>query len=558
MTEYWRCLGLETHEEAVVEQATACSMCGRLLASGLCGCTDPHGAQAPQRVANINPSFAKICKNLSKTNTDVHVKWLDAEPVAEDAAQVPPESAMWESVPRHRGGIAMTDIQRIHCDDRSPDAVSCKEKVLRGRCTGLAFTGNPPLARVLADQFAFAMRSLGKSAVWDSEDHSDGYLVIASEGRKVFAEALHRAAMDVKDFRDQLQHFLEQRRPLSLNSLSPLVDSCLSLGVEVGGTLQLQTSHDRMKQVAIGIVSYAHSAQRAHRAFLVEASNLEMLPLKNPSCAPKESCNEEELRSEFQRNVLGYLYLATTLVTLPLRRAIINQSGSILEAELRLDTGCAHIAASHIYVGETQVFYKDVVLGANPYTRGWCLEKRLPLKFLLHRARVEHYPTAWADVSKLAEELKAVSGPSPELAAKLDASLTSSMPAMNCIDYRPVFEIQVRDLEAYKKLDTTVCGYGVLDGHLTKEKLAEVSQMHCVGCRDCIRYFERDDKTVQNSIQDIEDMTVSASSYFHRADAGNRRRLFEQPGSKRPRTPFPSDLVSKFKLTSRLKILPDT
>jgi hypothetical protein len=537
MTEYWRSLGLETHEEVSGEEPTSCRTCGRLFASGLCGCTDVSGAQMPQRVVNVNSSFIKLCRSLSKTNIDVHVKWLHEEDPPEEASEVPPESALWKSVPHHRNGMSMLDVQRLQWRDRSADAVSCREKILEGRCAGVLFQGNPPVARILADQFAFFMKDTNKSAVWDSNDHSEGYLVVASEGKRAFSEAFKKAAVAVKEFQNRLQAFLDQRRPLALNTLTPLQGNGLSLGAEVGGTLQLHTSGEMMKQVAIGVAGFAHSAQRVWRAFLIEAPTLEMFPLNNCSYAPKETCNEQELRSEFQRNVLGYLYLATTLVTLPIRRCFLNKTETlVLEAELRLDTGCAHIAASHIYVGDDRVFHKDVVLGANPYVRGWCLEKKLTLKLLLHRARVEHHPTAWSEIGKLSEEMGTPS--LPDLDAKLDASLTSSMPAMNALDHRPVFEIQVRkgDVETYQRLDSEVCGYGVLDGHPMGDELVESSRMFCVGCQDCIRYFEKDEATAQKSIMDIEDTTVSASSFFNQIDVSNRRRLFETSIIKRRRS----------------------
>jgi len=386
MTEVWRCYGLETHEEGPVERHTACSLCGKLLVSGLCGCTDAQGRRAPQRPVNLNPGAARLFKHLNKMNTDVKVQWMHPEAAVEDEVmkEVPPESALWEAVPRDRGKLTMLDAQRKHWLDRAADRVTCAQKVMEGRCMGLLFQGNPPAARVLADQFTFAMRSSGRRAVWDSGDHSEGYLVVASEGARAFTEALREAAAAVITLRDLLDNFLHGPQ-LCLNSFCRSLDGRLALGVEVGGTLQLQTSDERMKHAAIGVTGFAHSAKRVHRAYLVDAPDLELLPLSNPGYAPKETCNEQELRSEFQRNVLGYLYLATTLATLPLRRHVKKESHPrVLEAELRFDTGAAHVAASHIFFEGQPVFFKDVVLGANPLQRGWCTERRLVLKFVVH------------------------------------------------------------------------------------------------------------------------------------------------------------------------------
>jgi hypothetical protein len=247
--------------------------------------------------------------------------------------------------------------------------------------------------------------------------------------------------------------------------------------------------------------------------------------------------NEQTLRSEFQRNVLNYLHLATTLVALPLCRHLQTQGQPhVLEAELLLDNGCDHVAASHIISAGKPLFFRDVVLGANPYARGWCKEKRLPLKFMLHRARVENYPTAWQELEKLAEQLSTVPcDHDVEMCKRLDAVLTSSTPPMNMIDHRPAFNITIRDVGAFQQMEPEVCGHGVLGAKPMSAELLKMARMYCVGCRDCIRYFEPDANEVEQSIADLEDTTVAASTFFHKIDHGNRRRLFEQTDSKRRR-----------------------
>ena len=539
MSEVWRCLGLETHEGVGAELPTACSMCGKLLPSGMCSCTMMDGLKAPQRSANINPVTAKLCRHLSKMNLDVHVQWRHSEAELQEPrrSEVPPESARWEAVPPERGRLAMADAQRRHWRDRTADKVTCMEKVVDGRCVGIVFEGNPPLARVLADQFVLAMRASQRQASWSSGDHSDGYLVVSSHSREVFRQALQRAASFIREFRDTLKHFLEEGRSLRVNSLHELSGG-ISLGVEAGGTLQVHTNDTSMKQAAMGVMDFAHAAQRVHRAFLVNAPSLVLLPLLNPSFAEMATSNEQTLRAEFQRNVLNYLYLATTLVALPLCRHFQTQGHPhVLEAELLLDNGCDHVAASHIISAGKRLFFKDVVLGANPYARGWCKEKRLPLKLMLHRARVENYPTAWQELEKLANQLLMVPCANDvETSKRLDAALTSSMPPMNMIDHRPAFNIVVRDMGAFQQMEPEVCGHGVLGAKPMTAELPEMARMYCVGCRDCIRYFEPDASAVEQSIADLEDTTAAASTFFHRIDSGNRRRLFEQTDSKRKRT----------------------
>jgi len=148
---------------------------------------------------------------------------------------------------------------------------------------------------------------------------------------------------------------------------------------------------------------------------------------------------------------------------------------------------------------------------------------------------VEHYPTAWQEVGGLAEKLEAGAG--FEEWTRLDAVLTSTMPILNSIDHRPVFNLLVRDEEAFRQMDPAVCGYGVLEaeGRRGKDELKDLAQMYCVGCQDCIRYFESSASGAKESILDIEDTAVSASTFFSRIDHGNRRRIFEDGALKRRR-----------------------
>lgn len=158
---------------------------------------------------------------------------------------------------------------------------------------------------------------------------------------------------------------------------------------------------------------------------------------------------------------------------------------------------------------------------------------------------MEHYPTAWQEVGGLAERLEAGAG--LEEWARLDAVLTSTMPALNSIDHRPVFDLVVRDEEAFRQMEPAACGYGVLEGveRRCKVQLKDLSQMYCVGCQDCVRYFESSSSGAKESIADIEDTAASASTFFSRIDQGNRRRIFEDGASKRRRCIFFSEQLTQ-------------
>jgi hypothetical protein len=525
MTVLWRFLGFERHEEVPQPGVrSACSSCGRFLASGRCHCSGT-AEKASTRDANVNPAFRASSASLACLGIDVSFAWAQPEPPAEMPAEtVKPDDAEWTAVPPHREATTMLDARRREPTERRAEKASCSEKMVEGKRRGLSF-GPLPLGRVVADQFVFAMRALKRRAVWDSGDRTHGYTVLAHESLTVFAEAFRTAADDVVRLKRCLVDLRTSEAELPLDSMRDV--GGLSLGAEVGGTLQLHTSDERTKEVLIGVVAFANSAKRVFRAFLAEAPALELRPLLNRSYSAQETCNERELRLEFERNVLGYLYLATTLAVLPLRRRFRSSVPTVVRAELRLDTGCSHVSASHIF-GEDgeRLFFKDAVLGANPLARGWCSASRLPLKFVVYSARVEHYPTAWHEVQSLCESLE-LGSPSEEVLRGLDGALTSSPPALNGIDQRPVFEAVVRDEEAFRMLDPSVCGYGVL--HHADLRIG--SGMRCVDCGDCLRYFEGSAKGAAAAVRDIEDTTASASSYFRRVDAGNRRRLFEQGGT---------------------------
>jgi len=521
MTVLWRFLGFERHEEAPQPPCarSACSSCGKFLVSGRCHCSGAK--RASTRDANVNPAFRASSASLACLGIDVAFAWARPEPEPA-AGTVTPDDAEWAAVPPSRGATTMLDARRRDAMDRRSEKASCSEKLVEGKRLGLSF-GPSPVGRVAADQFVFAMRAL-KRVVWDSGDRTDGYTVLAHGSPTVFAEAFRTAADDVARLKRCLADFRTSQAELPLDSMREV--GGLSLGAEVGGTLQLHTSDERTKQVLIGVVAFANTAKRVFRAFLAEPAALELLPLRNRSYSAQETCNERELRLEFERNVLGYLYLATTLSVLPLRRRFRSDVATVVRAELRLDTGCSHVSASHIF-GEDgeRLFFKDAVLGANPLARGWCSASRLPLKFVVYAARVEHYPTAWHDVQSLCESLE-LGPPSEEVLRGLDGALTSSPPALNGIDQRPVFEAVVRDEEAFRRLDPSVCGYGVL----RHADLRVGSSMRCVDCGDCLRYFEGSAQSAAAAVRDIEDTTASASSYFLRVDSGNRRRLFEQGG----------------------------
>jgi len=539
MTVLWRFHGFERQEEVLQKGArSACSACGKFLASGRCDCSDERGDPMPQREANVNLAFRSSSASLACADIDVHFEW-DKSVEEEAAREVDPASAEWAAVPSDRKNVSMLDAQRREAGERRSDEATCREKVVEGKNLGLCF-GTTPLGRVAGDQFVFAMRALQRMAVWDSGDRTDGYTVVADESIASYAEALQLASDDLARLKRCLQAFKAGGSELPLDSMVE-VGGGISLGAEVGGTLQLHTSDKRTKEVLIGAMSFANSAKRVFRAFLVDASRppsdsddatkskpksepgFELLPLQNPGYSCKETCNEQELRLEFQRNVLGYLYLATTLAALPVGRCY-QRNATVVNAELRFEVGCSHVSASHIFGEDGQrLFFKDVVLGANPLARGWCTETSLPLKFIVFAARVEHFPTAWQDVRGLCESIEA-GAPQEEMLCKLDCSLTSSPPAMNGIDQRPVFEAAVKDAEAFEKLDPAICGYGVL--HHADLKMG--SRMHCVDCKDCLRYFDVSAKGAGAAVQEIEDTAVSASAYFRRIDDGNRRRLYEQ------------------------------
>lgn len=528
MTEVYRFLGFERPEEAGAVSGEggaplACSACGKFSTSGKCDCTDSRGQKRPMRGVNVNPAFQRSGAALACLNVDVFFEWerkhAEAPPVDVDV-----DDAQWAAVPQERGCATMLDARRTRRTRREERAEG-KEKLCEGKRFGLSF-GGCPVGRVVADQFVFAMRALKMRAAWDSGDRTDGYTVVAHGSKELFAGAVKRAAGDLAGLRRHLEVFKESGEELPLEGLRA-VGGGLCLGVESGGTLQLHTSDERTKQLVIGVMSYANSAKHAHRAFLAEAPELELLPVRNPSYSDKETCNEQELRSEFERNVLGYLYLATTLALLPLRRGF-RKSGTVVKAELRFPPGSSHVSASHICGEDGEpLFFKDVVLGANPHARGWCGEGRLGLKFVVFSARVEHHPTAWEEVRGLAESLeKGASCQDPGFYQRLDGALTSSPPALTGIDQRPVFEARLRDAEAFEQLDKAVCGYGVLQG----SDLLTASRMHCVNCQDCTRYHDARSTTVTAAVGDIEDTASSASSYFRRIDSGSRRRIFEQGG----------------------------
>ena len=375
--------------------------------------------------------------------------------------------------------------------------------------------------------------------------------MLAHGDRGLFARALTLAAEKVEAATEQLQGGGRGcEPPLHLGSLSPCRgdDAELRLGVEPGGTLQLQARGDALKQALIGITGYGNGAKRVCRAFLAEPPRLlggggaALGPLRNGSCSPKESSHERQLRAQFERNVLGYLYLATTLEVLPVASQFKRQLPRRVKARLHFsdEPGAAAVCASDLLVDGQRLFVRDVVLGPNPRRRGWLRGEQaegLDLVLLLHEAPLTHSATRWELLEALAEDLRVAEQrgvpPAPELLARLDAAATSSVPALVGIDQRPVFLATVRNDEAFEALDPAVCGYGVFEATEAKEEaLRDASLMRCCGCMDCCTYFQgADAASSQNplkEVEDLEDLTISAAQYFARNNKGARRAWFER------------------------------
>jgi len=75
-----------------------------------------------------------------------------------------------------------------------------------------------------------------------------------------------------------------------------------------------------------------------------------------------------------------------------------------------------------------------------------------------------------------------------------------------------------RDLEDFALMDPNVCGYGVFD---RKQDLKTSSQMYCLNCGDCTRYFQKQQhKTISNNsiFQKKEDNQTKTSGTIQWAD----------------------------------------
>jgi hypothetical protein len=139
----------------------------------------------------------------------------------------------------------------------------------------------------------------------------------------------------------------------------------------------------------------------------------------------------------------------------------------------------------------------------------------LPLELIIFAARVEHRAVSWHDMERIAAAAppdRAVSWrPLTEAATEmLEVSAVSNPPALVGIDQRPVFEVRVRDKEAFQKLDAAVCGYGVMD----LEDLTKASRMFCVNCRECVTHVN-----LGLHPADIEDRSKTPMEYYQLIDS---------------------------------------
>ena len=557
-TAHFRSMGLEEHEEACVdpEAYLACSLCGKLALSGDCDCeVAERGSKKARRAVNINSSFQKAASFLSSANIDVHVKWKHQQPDSSSQAQPPPqdpEDARWEAVPWHRRDVSMLDLKRRLPSERRPEVptvvrVKC---ISPGRCEVVSF-GPSDLAKILSKQFEFSMHRLGHSVTWESTDHTDGYCQVSFRDASleaVYSQALQEASYKFSNLASVLTTAVNHLSLGHLEQLSKVADTDLWMAVEPGGTLHLQTADACAKELLMGLFDYGGFVCRSYRAYLVEDVSLELLPLQNPHYSPLESCNELELRLLLQRH-LSYIFLATTLASLPLNREFFRDE-VVVQAWLLFDASRSDLCVSDIVAEHEgtlkKLFHADKVLGPNPRKRGW-LETgvdRLPVTFLLHRSRADPYPVAWKDVKGLATEIKdSTTGCSQELWRKIDLSLTAFPPALGIRDQRSVYKVWLkkgRELPA-----ASICGHGVFDtiksvhqarilGGSTGRKrvdsdLQNRSRLYCINCGDCEQSSgEAPPKPTSKALVDIEDTNVPSWLYFSRNDVGDRRKVFEE------------------------------
>jgi hypothetical protein len=543
-----RSMGLEEHEEAGFEPQHACASCGKLEACGACGCcSEEPPRKRSRRAANLNPAFARAVSHLACANIDVHVSWKQPQPEAE-APPPPcqdPDDVAWRAVPRKRLDVSMLDLKRRDASERGSE----QSRTLRvaelasGGCEVLSF-GPAPLDRICCQQLLLSMRALGQGVVWESGDHSRGFTLVAPRAAEGFyEEALLQAAEDYAALAASLAScsFAGRLAGLRLEQLEELAPG-LWMAWLPGGTLHLQTTSARTKELLKDLLDYGNSVRRSHRAYLVEDVGLELLPLENPSYSCWRTCNELELREKLQRE-LSYLCLATTLAALPLRRDFFLEGPTVLEAFFLLDAEAAHLSASDVYVEREgrllQLFHEDAVLGPNPRARGWLQEgraERLPLRFIVHRSRVDRYETAWQELPHFAEALRR--GDCDE--AALDKALSASnRPTLVACDQRSVHRVRLR--KGRQLPERSVCSRGVFDGLGDKagrelaEALERRSWLLCTDCGDCTRGARGEDggSSAAAALRDIEDLSgLSAHDYALR-HCQEKGRQQQQPSGVR-------------------------
>lgn len=327
----------------------------------------------------------------------------------------------------------------------------------------------------------------------------------------------------------ELQDYVNSGVELKIDAMSPTRTGRLQLGAEPGGSLQLHTGSDSDKHALIGIMNYANSAMRAWRAFLADppVRNLDYV-LVNRAYSRASTCHEATQRKLFERNILDYIHLATKLAVLPLKRSF--RRTDVVDAVLDLTHDRLELRASDILVDGEQLFASSLVLGPNARSKGWCSWSDVPLRLVLHAARVEPGVTRWQHVERLADAFRSEPSKNIEqLQAGMDEHATSAVPALVGVDQRPVFSVAERAAGECASLRPGLCGYGVLDEGAAG--LASRGPMYCMDCGDCTTYFEGARIHRKFDLHDCEDLRMSAGDYFHRvADRGTRKRLFSLPG----------------------------
>lgn len=527
MTLLYNSYGLGQKETTTPLDESGAGMC-RSCRKLACACESVGEAR---QALNVDESFRRSAGLMRCCNVDV--SFASATPAA--AASAKPEEGHWATVgPTIEPWLTMTDAARGFAAKKL-----CLEEVrLSGsESLGLAF-GASAASAVVADQFIFALRNLKYEAAWLSGDQSRGDTVMASVDRRTMARALSLAAEKIL----AAVRSLRSCAPLSLSALSASGDGDLAGSCEPGGTLQLQTRTEALKQALIGITCYGNTVKRVWRAFLASPPapclrGERKLHAKNACGKPHRGRGHEAvLFAQFERNVLNFLFLATTLETLAVSSCLKDPLGRPRSVRATLpfpEPKVLTLCASDILVDGRQLFAGDIVLGPNPRHRAWQLDfDALELVFIVHEASVAHAPTRWEALASLVVELEAAASASSLLAprpsetlARVDAAVFSRVPAIVAVNQRPVFVAEVRDAAAFADLKPAVCGYEVFSPG--GSDLATASRLYCVGCGDCTTYH----RSSETSLQDLEDLHQSSAAYFAKIHRGNRRAIFE--GSRR-------------------------